>query len=247
MKMTGNTILITGGGSGIGLALVERFLKAGNQVIICGRNAQKLDEAKAANPGLKTYVCDVAIPAERVALFEKITADFPKLNVVLNNAGIMRFIKIDQQKDWQDTSKEITTNLEAPIHFATLFANHLAQQDNATFLTVTSGLAHVPLVASPVYCATKAAMHSFTLTLRAQWKASKVEVIEICPPHVNTDLGAPGANTAGIPLDTFADVVFQGLEDGDEEITYGFSAQSSQANKVEREKLFDNLNATAAH
>jgi len=242
MEMKGNTILITGGTSGIGLALAKRFLTHGNTVIVCGRTQSKLEEAKRLLPDLQTYLYDISLPEDRVALYQKVTADFPNLNIVFNNAGIMNFLKLDDPAAWPRFYQEIATNLEAPIHLSLLFAAHLSSQRNPVILNTTSGLSHVPLVAAPVYSATKAGLHSFTMSLRTQLADKGIQVIEISPPHVNTDLGAPGANEAGMPLDDFAEAVMAGLSRGDLEITYGFSSQSRDASAQERELLFQQLN-----
>ncbi|NBD27163.1 SDR family oxidoreductase [Paenibacillus glycinis] len=243
MKFESNTILITGGASGIGLALAKRFLAAGNKVIIGGRRADKLAEAKAVHPELATYVVDVSKEAERIALYEQVTREHPDVNVLLNNAGVMRFIRLDAQEPWQDAESELATNLAAPIHLSTLFARHFAGKDQAAILNVTSGLAHVPIAAAPVYCATKAALHSFTLSLRKQLEQQGIEVLEICPPHTNTDLGIPGGNAHGIPLDLFADAVMKSLAEGEQEVSYGWSTLTSQASRAERDEIFKQVNA----
>ncbi|MFF2091046.1 SDR family oxidoreductase [Paenibacillus sp. NPDC058174] len=243
MKQDSNTILITGGASGIGLALASRWIKAGNKVIIVGRREDKLAEAKTLYPELYTYRFDVSKEEERIALFEQITLEHPDVNVLLNNAGVMRFITVDGGEPWKDTEVELTTNLAAPIHLAALFTPHLKNNEQSVILNVTSGLSHVPIASAPVYSATKAALHSFTLTLRHQLAPYGVQVIEICPPHTNTDLGIPGANTAGVPLDEFADAVMESLAQGEEEITYGWSKLTSQGSRAERDEMFKQLNS----
>jgi uncharacterized oxidoreductase len=242
MKNNSNTILITGGATGIGLALAVRFLNKGNDVIICGRRQEKLDEAKRKHPGLHTCRCDVSQESERVRLFDTIVRDFPKLNVLLNNAGISGFHKLDMAASWPEERNMIATNLEGTIHLSQLFASHLSKQDTPAIFVTTSGLAHVPRANFPIYCATKAALHSFALSLRHQLKALKIEVIEICPPHVDTDLGAPGRNKAGIPVDEFADGVMTDLEKGTLEITYGTSTKWVNASRVEKDEMFRMLN-----
>ncbi|GGA34165.1 SDR family oxidoreductase [Paenibacillus physcomitrellae] len=227
MKLSGNTILITGGGSGIGLAFAERFIKAGNQVIVTGRREQVLEEAKQKLPGLITRVSDLSVEVDRTALFDWVTANYPEVNVLVNNAGIQqRFnvLKADAKKDWSYFNQELTTNIEAPFHLAMLFAPYFAEKEAAAILNVTSGLAFTPFVIAPIYSATKAALHSFTMSLRHQLSETSVEVIEVAPPAVNTDLGGAGLHTSGEPLDAFADGIFKGLEEGLEEIGYGTSA-----------------------
>lgn len=244
MKTSGNSILITGGSTGIGLALAERFVKAGNQVMVCGRRPDKLEAAAKWIPGLLTFPCDVSKPAERQALFAHAIQTLPDLNILFNNAGVMRFTKLDGPEVWDISENEIATNLHAPIHLSLLFANHLSQRPNSAILNTTSGLAHVAWAMTPVYCATKAALHSFSLSLRHQYASKNIQVIEVCPPHVNTDLGAPGGNTAGMDLKEFVDAVMSGLANNDEEITVGFSTITSRAGRDEKNMLFAKLNAS---
>jgi uncharacterized oxidoreductase len=190
MNLTGNTILITGGGSGIGRALAEEFHKRGNQVIIAGRRQALLDDTAAANPGMKTVALDMEDPASIAAVARKVTNQFPGLNVVLNNAGIM---KPEDLKSGETETAEaiIRTNLLGPIRLTAALMPHLLQQPSATVITVSSGLAFVPLAATPTYCATKAAIHSYTQSLRAQLKSSAIQVIELIPPYVQTELMGP--------------------------------------------------------
>ncbi|GGH78023.1 putative oxidoreductase [Pullulanibacillus pueri] len=226
MKLSGNTILITGGSAGIGLAFAERFIKAGNTVIVCGRREDVLQKAKEKHPSIITYVSDMAIESERVSLFDWVTTHYPDVNVLINNAGIQqRFnvLKADAKNDWNDFNKEIMINIEAPIQLSMLFAPFFAKKEDATIINVTSGLAFTPFVIAPIYSATKAALHSFTMSLRHQLSATSVEVIEVAPPAVNTDLGGAGLHTTGEPLDAFADGIFKGLEEGKQEIGYGSS------------------------
>src|SRR5262245_19913508 len=168
MELGGNTVLITGGASGIGFALAERFLAAGSEVILCGRREEKLREAKSQHPQLHIRVCDVAGEPERVALFEWAAGEFPRLNVLVNNAGIQRRVQLAQCEEWGRTRQEIAINLAAPVHLSLLFIPHLVQQERPAILNVTSGLAFVPMASAPIYSATKAALHSFTLSLRHQ-------------------------------------------------------------------------------
>jgi uncharacterized oxidoreductase len=242
MKVTGNTILITGGASGIGLALAWRFYGKGNEVIICGRREDKLDEAKQKMPNVQTRVCDVANAGEREELIRWVTFEFPDLNVLVNNAGIQRRVDLTQQEPWSSTESEITINLEAPIHLSQLAYSHLRGKPGAAIANVSSGLSFVPLANVPVYCATKAALHSFTLSLRWQMRDADVEVIEIIPPAVDTDLQAPGLHTFGVNVDEFADYVFDQLEAGKTEIAYGTALAGSQASRDELDKIFETMN-----
>jgi uncharacterized oxidoreductase len=244
MKVTGNTILITGGASGIGLAFAERFVSRGNTVIICGRREEKLTEAAAKVPGIHTRVCDVALPDERERLAEWATREFPDLNVLVNNAGVQRRVNITEYDEpWEATSSEITINLEAPVHLCTLFYPHLAKRDNAAIVNVTSGLSFAPLANVPVYSATKAALHSFTLSLRWQLRGSPVGVVEIIPPAVDTDLQAPGLHTFGVNVGEFADAVFRELEEGKTEIAYGTAEMSRASSREQLDQIFERMNS----
>jgi uncharacterized oxidoreductase len=242
MDVGSNTILITGGASGIGLALAERFLGAGSQVIVCGRREAKLREAQTRQPLLAFRVCDVAEAREREALCGWAVAEFPRLNVLVNNAGIQRRVQLSDPEEWEQTRHEIAINLEAPIHLARLFIPHLLAQARPTIVNVTSGLAFAPLAGVPIYSATKAALRSFTLSLRHQLAATPIQVVEIVPPAVNTDLGGPGLHTFGVAVEEFAEAVMARLRAGDVEIPYGFSAQASRASRDELDALFTRLN-----
>lgn len=243
MKIESNTVLITGGATGIGLALAERFLRAGSEVIVCGRREDKLREAKARNPRLHTRICDVSIEADRRSLLAWATAEFPRLNVLVNNAGVWNPLQIAQAGPFERIRQDIAINLEAPIHLSQLFIQHLHAQEAPAIVLVSSGLAFVPMASFPIYCATKAALHSFALSMRHQLATGPITVVEIAPPHVNTDLGAPGSNASGMPLDEFADAAMAGLARGDLEITCGFSTKASRASRTEIDALFRELNS----
>lgn len=245
MKLSGNTILITGGSTGIGLAFAERFMKAGNTVIVCGRRESALQDAEEQVPGLITRVCDLDMESERLALFDWVTANYPEVNVLVNNAGIqLRYnvLKADARDHWNDFRKEITTNIEAPFHLSMLFAPFFAAKETAAIINVTSGLAFTPFAIAPIYSASKAALHSFTISLRHQLSDTSVEVIEIAPPAVNTNLGGAGLHTQGEPLDAFADGIFSELAEGKKEIGYGSSVARLRMSRDEidvyAEKLY---------
>lgn len=215
MQITGNTILITGGGSGIGRALAEALHRRGNTVVVAGRRQAALDEVAQANPGIATAVLDVT-SAEDIARFAaQIERDFPALNAVVNNAGIM------QPENWRaDTidlataEAAIATNLLAPIRLTAALLPLLRKQTKSTVLTVSSGLAFLPLAATPTYSATKAAIHSFSESLRYQLKDTNVDVIEIAPPYVQTELmgAAQASDPHAMPLAAFIEEVMQILE-----------------------------------
>ncbi len=206
MKTTGNTILITGGGSGIGRGLAEAFHALGNQVIIAGRRQAVLDATTAANPGMASIVLDIEDPAAIRAAAAQLTVDHPELNVVINNAGIARMENLkDQPADLADVEAMITTNVLGPIRLTAALLPHLLKQADAAVLNVSSGLAFVPLPAGPTYSATKAALHSYTISLRVQLRDTPVQVIEIIPPYVQTELGGEQqkADPRAMPLADF--------------------------------------------
>ena len=204
MNMTGNTILITGGGSGIGRALAEAFHALGNRVIVAGRRKELLDQVVTANPGIYGHVLDLE-NADAIASFaSQLVEDHPTLNAVIHNAGIMRN---ELLKSGELTTAEATiaTNLLGPIRLNAALMPHLLSQPKATVITVSSGLAFVPLSMTPTYCATKAAIHSYSQSLRYQLKDTAVQVIELAPPYVRTELmGAHQAQDPfAMPLDDF--------------------------------------------
>lgn len=183
-----NTILITGGGSGIGRGLAEAFHKLGNTVIIAGRRKAALDTVTAANPGMLSEVLDVQDTANLRNFAASLTAKYPALNVLINMAGIMKPENLNEAADPDAIDDTIATNLTAPIHLTTALLPHLKQQPEATVITVTSGLAFTPLALTPTYCATKAAIHSWSISLRYQLKDTSVRVLELAPPYVQTEL-----------------------------------------------------------
>ncbi len=238
------TVLITGGSTGIGFALAKRFAHAGSRVIACGRRPDALERAKADVPGLETVVCDVAREEERVALFDRVSRDFPDLNVLINNAGIQnRPPRFDEPQDWTALKNELAINFEAPVHLATLFVPFLVKQRDPVLVNVTSGLAFSPLAFMPTYCATKAAMHSFTLSLRHQLAETPLKVVEMAPPAVDTDLGGPGLHTFGVPLDEYADFAFAKLREGDPEVGYGPAERARTAGRADLDAIFEAMNA----
>jgi uncharacterized oxidoreductase len=208
MKMTGNTILITGGGSGIGRGLAEAFHALGNQVIIAGRRKEALDATTAANPGMKSATLDIENAASIRAFAAKLTADYPKLNVVMQNAGIMRVENLKKQPEGlADAESIIATNLLGPVRLTAALLPVLQKQSSSVIMTVTSGLAFVPLAPTPTYCATKAALHSYTQSLRYQLRGTTTEVLELIPPYVQTDLLNGASDPRAMPLDAYIDEV----------------------------------------
>ena len=210
MNLTGNTILITGGGSGIGRGLAEELHNLGNQVVIAGRRQHALDETTAANPGIKSLQLNIESPSAIRAFAARLSAEFPQLNVLINNAGIMRAEKLHaQQPDLADAESIITTNLLGPIRLIASLLPHLEKQPRATIINVSSGLAFLPLVFTPTYCATKAAIHSYTQSLRYQLRATSIEVLELIPPYVATDLMSGASDPRAMPLDKFIGEVME--------------------------------------
>ena len=189
MKLTSNTILITGGAGGIGYELTKQLTALGNTILITGRDQAKLDRAKAAFPKIHTFQSDVSDPKAIATLYEKVTKQFPELNILINNAGIMREINVhDKAGSLEEITREIEINLSRPIRMVKQFVPHLKTKSEAAIMNVSSSLAFVPLPISPVYCATKAGLHSFTESLRVQLKNTKVKVFELAPPATRTEL-----------------------------------------------------------
>jgi uncharacterized oxidoreductase len=213
MKTTGNTILITGGGSGIGRGLAEKFQALGNQVIIAGRRKQALDTTTAANPGMKSATLDIGNAANIRVFAAQLAKDYPTLNVLINNAGIMRpEILKKQQDDLADAEAIVATNLLGPIRLTAALLPLLQKQPHSTIMTVSSGLAFVPLALTPTYCATKAAIHSYTQSIRYQLNATNTEVLELVPPYVQTDLMGGASDPRAMPLDKYIAEVMEILK-----------------------------------
>lgn len=240
MNFAGKTVLVTGGATGIGWALAQRFSARGARVAVCGRRAERLQAAAEALPGLLTRVADMASPSDRESL--AIWAQDLGVEVLVNNAGIQNRVRLAQDVAWQAHAEEIAINLGGPVHLTGLLLPHLLQRPEAMIVQVTSGLAFVPGSFAPVYCATKAALHSYTMSLRQQVKGTKVQVVELAPPAVNTDLGGAGLHNFGVPLNEFADGVFPRIEAGEEEIGYQFSEAGRLAVRNATQAMFERLN-----
>lgn len=204
MQMSGNTILITGGGSGIGRGLAEAFHKEGNQIVIAGRRKAQLDETVAANPGMKSAVLDIANGDSIRSFAEQIKAGYPTLNTVIHNAGVMR-LEVLKNGASADAEAIVATNLLGPIRLTAALLPLLQKQSKATIMTVSSGLAFVPLALTPTYCATKAAIHSYTQSLRYQLRNTAIQVLELIPPYVQTELMGAGqaSDPNAMPLKDF--------------------------------------------
>jgi uncharacterized oxidoreductase len=222
MQLAGSTVLITGGGSGIGYALARQLVAADCRVIICGRRREQLEKARRELPELSSIECDVSSEAGRLSLFSRVTKKFPRFNILVNNAGIQhRPPPFTQRQDWISHRSEIATNFDAPLHLSMLFIPHLLKQTEGTIVNISSGLAFKPLSFMPTYCATKAALHSFTISLREQLKTTHISVVEVIPPVVKTDLGGKGLHDGGVDADEFAQHIVVQLSLGQTEIGYG--------------------------
>lgn len=239
MKLSGNKILITGGASGIGLGLSKRFAEEGNTVIACGRRESALSGAAEQVRGLVTRVADISTAEGRVELLDWIRSEHPDTNVLVNNAGIQQWMSIGDDDFFERSEVEIATNIEAPVHLTALFS----KLDSAsTIVNVTSGLSFVPYSKVPVYSATKAFFHSFTVSTRHLLKPRGIEVIEIIPPAINTDLGGKGLHDFAPPVSEFVESVFQQLKEGKDEITFGMSETMARGSRDEQANIFRMLN-----
>ncbi|MEO6188255.1 MAG: SDR family NAD(P)-dependent oxidoreductase [Ginsengibacter sp.] len=239
MKLTGNKILITGGASGIGLGLTERFLREGNQVIICGRREDALQDVGNKFPSVITKACDLSLEAQRIELYNWISENHSDLNVLVNNAGIQNWMGISDNDFYKKAKNEIETNVLAPVHLTTLFTGLKSLN---TIINVTSGLAFVQLSKVPIYCATKAFFHSYTLSLRYLLKTKNIEVIEMIPPALNTDLGGKGLHDGQPAVSDFVEAVFQQMKDGKTELTFGFGEVMAKATPDIIHATFNRMN-----
>jgi len=227
MQTNGNTILITGGGSGIGRELAHKWHDLGNTVIVAGRTQASLDETAVGHANIHTMIVDVGDADDLARFAKKVVEVHPAINVLVNNAGIMRFEDITEERELGDAEATIATNLLGPIRLIDGLIEHLKAQENAAIINVTSGLAFVPMPRTATYSATKAAMHSYTVSLRAKLEG-KVEVIELAPPAVQTEL-TPGQSTREgyMPLDEFI-----------EETMLGFTAEETPQEVLTQNVLF---------
>jgi uncharacterized oxidoreductase len=239
MKLHGNTVLITGGTSGIGLAFAEAFLKEGSTVLICGRREERLKTLTEKHPQLHTKVCDVAKAEDRAELVQWAIENFPDVNVLINNAGVQLKADMTKPVDLTRIYAEIDTNIVAPVHLTSLLAPHLQTKNEAAIVNISSGLAFSPLAFMPVYCATKAAIHSLTLSLRFQLRNTSVKVFEIAPPAVDTELGSDRREDktkthGGMPVAEFMAAAMHALRNDIFEEAVG----SAKESREKREAIF---------
>ncbi|WP_020603090.1 SDR family oxidoreductase [Spirosoma spitsbergense] len=242
MNISNNKMLITGGASGIGLGLTERFLQENNTVLVCGRRESVLQDLTDRYPSVITRVCDLAEASEREALFNWIVEEHPDLNVLVNNAGIQQWMTVTDTDFFDRAQTELAVNVQAPLHLTALFTQ---LPSLTTILNVTSGLSFVPLTKVPVYSATKAFFHSFTLSLRQLLEPRNIEVIELIPPALNTDLGGKGLHDAAPPVADFIATVFEQLKAGKTEITFGFSEAMAKAGAEDLKNAFARMNGAS--
>jgi uncharacterized oxidoreductase len=239
MQLSNNKILITGGGSGIGLGLTEQFIKENNTVIICGRRDDVLKSAEKKLPGVITKQCDLSVEEDRINFYNWVRDEHPDLNVLINNAGIQQWMNISDENFYERAKEEIIINIETPLHLTSLF---LQLQKLHTVINITSGLSFVPLIKTPVYSATKTFFHSFTMSLRQLLKERNIEVIELIPPALNTDLGGKGLHDFAPPVSEFIETVFKQLKEGKSEVTFGFSEAMIKSGPDDLKKAFIKMN-----
>lgn len=228
MKFKGRTILITGGTSGIGYELARQLIARGNTVLITGRDPQKLEEARSSLPGVQTFQSDAGKPEDIEALRQRITAEFPACDTLINNAGIMRNLNLNEPRSLTDVTRELDLNLLAPVQMVQEFLPHLKSKPNALIVNVSSSLAFVPFPLSPVYSAAKAGIHAFTRCLRVQLKGSRVTVVELAPPGVETKLFRDEFATElkgqkAMPVEVLVQKAIAGIEAGKAEVRPGIS------------------------
>lgn len=248
MKTSGNTILITGGATGIGFSLAEVFVKNGNEVIICGRRENKLEEAKSKLPQIHTRRCNLSKEEERKSLYDLVISNFENVNILINNAGIQRMV--DFKKGIEELlagEDEIEINLKAYVHLSAHFIPLFMKQKEAAIINISSGLGFIPLAIMPVYCATKAAIHSFSMSLRHQLRDTPVKVFEIIPPTVNTELdkGARdrrGQENRGILPAEVAKAAIDALEKNQYEVAIGQAQNLLTGARNNPEQIFQNMN-----
>jgi uncharacterized oxidoreductase len=227
MKLSNRTVLVTGGTSGIGLGIAEAFHRSKSRVIVCGRDREKLSKVEEKFPGITALSCDVGDAQQRQNLAAEVLRRFPDLDILVNNAGIQRYIDLNKgYNELKSGEDEIAINFVSTVELTALFIGHLIKRPSAAVINVSSGLGFMPMLDTPIYNATKAAIHTYSLVLRQQLKDTSVKVIEIVPPMVDTNLNREGRDRAhlkyrGISLSDYIPTVIKGLEDDADMIFYG--------------------------
>jgi uncharacterized oxidoreductase len=244
MNLKDNTIFITGGTSGIGLAFAEAFLAKGNKVIICARREDRLKQLKEKYPDIIIKQCDISDEAQRREIAEWVIVNHHEINILINNAGIQLATNLTKPVDIAKIRAELEINFIAPLHLASLFAPQLSCKSEAAIINITSGLAFVPIAFMPVYCATKAALHSLTMSLRHQLKGTSVKVFEIAPPSVDTELGHDRREDkteshGGIPVNEFLEEAMQAISTDLLEAPIGMA----KGLRAKREEVFEQMNS----
>jgi uncharacterized oxidoreductase len=231
MELSNRTVLVTGGISGIGLGIAEAFHRSRSKVIVCGRDKKKLSSMEKRFPDIAAISCDLRYAGQRKALAMDVLRRFPDLDILVNNAGIQRYIDLKKGLDGLKSGEdEITINLVSPVELVSLFIDHLMRRPSAAIINVSSGLAFMPMLDTPIYNATKAAIHTYSLVLREQLRDTSVRVVEIVPPMVDTDLNKEGRDCAharfrGISVSEYVPTIVNGLKHDAEAIFYGDGAK----------------------
>lgn len=243
MKMSGKTVLITGGTSGIGMELAKQLSVRGNTVIVTGRDLQKLETARKAVPGIHVFQSDVSDPASIELLYTTVSDRFPMLDTLVNNAGAMRNIKLDRQHQLNDLTAEVDGNLKGPMWMIQAFLPLLLKQKNSLIVNVSSGLAFVPFPAAPIYSASKAAIHAYTKCLRAQLEGTGVSIVELAPPGTETPLfrgefAEEMKGEKGMNVTVLVQRAIAGIEAGKPEIRPGVSNVLKIASRVAPNFMF---------
>lgn len=242
MKLSGNTVLITGGTSGIGLELAKYLHQAGNTVIICGTSDARIQQVCQSLPGVVGYKCDLSLSSECERLFQVVVNNHPKTNILINNAGIqLRGDLLTDTHEWGSHRQEIAINLEAPMQLCRLFLPVFNGKDSA-FINVSSGLSRVPARFAPVYCAAKAGIYAYTRILRKELEGSSTRVVEILPPAVDTPLGGEGVHSGAVNVTVFVTSVMERIANGEDEVGYGSSEIARRATREELDAAFEKLN-----
>ncbi|MFI5154207.1 MAG: SDR family oxidoreductase [Chitinophagales bacterium] len=243
MNLSGHTILITGATSGIGLGLAEKFLELDNQVIICGRREERLRKIKDIFPSIESRVCDMSDKEARKNLFDWTISNYPAIDVLVNNAGVQLAVNLQQEVNLDKVHEELEVNFVAPVHFSSLFTPYLEKAKEPAIINISSGLAFAPLAFMPIYCASKAAIHSYSLSLRRQLRNTSIKVFEIVPPSVDTELGherraSKTLTHGGIPVKEFVEATMELLKKDQLEGAVG----QAIGLYTKRESMFETMN-----